>query len=162
MTCQAAAHKLRRYLEAVLGDIAESLRARVTYRPDSDYDLGEFLSAVKGRHNDLLKKAASAANSCNNSKDAQLVQDLKGQRAKVIPDQEEESWAINKLVHNNDSVTMVAADFEPVIDASRRFLELFTCGNPDCGSLIYVIGLPGKEEGLRCSCGAYSLNLQAK
>jgi hypothetical protein len=157
-----AAHKLRRYLEAVTGDIAESLRARVPYRPNSDYDLGEFLSAVKGRHSELLKKAAASADSWRNPEAAQLVQDLKDQRAKVVPAQEQESWAINKLVHNNDSVPMVGADFDSVIDASRQFLDLFTCNNPDCGSWIHVAGPPGKEEGLRCSCGSYSLNLQSK
>lgn len=157
-----AAHKLRRYLEAVTGDIAESLRARVPYRPSSSYDLGELLSAAKGRHSDLLKKAASSANSWSNSEAKQLVQDLKDQRAKVIPIQEDESWVINKLVHNNDWAQMVVGDLDPIIDASRQFLDLFTCSNPDCGSWIYVVGAPGNEEGLRCSCGTYNLNLQSK
>ncbi len=157
-----AAHKLRRYLEATAGDIAESIRARVPYRPDSSYDLGELLAAVKGRHNELLKKAAASANSWNNPQAVQQVQDLKDQRAKVIPLQEDESWVINKLVHNNDWAPMVVSDFDPVVDASRRFLDLFTCSNPDCGSWIYVVGYPGNEESLRCSCGAYNLNLQGK
>lgn len=157
-----AAHKLRRYLEAAAGDIAEFLRARVPYRPDPSYDLGELLAAVKGRHSDLLKKAAASADSWNNPRAVQVVQDLKDQRAKVIPLQEDESWAINKLVHNNDWAPMVASDFDPVVDASRRFIDLFTCGNPDCGSWIYVVGQPGNEESLRCSCGTYNLNLQRK
>jgi hypothetical protein len=158
----SAAHKLRRYLEAAAGDIAESLRAPVPYRPDSSYDLGEFLAAVKGRHGELLKKAAASANSWKNPQAVQQVQDLKGQRAKVIPLQEDESWVINKLVHNNDRAPMVVSDFDPVVDASRRFLDLFTCSYPDCESWIYVVGYPGNEESLRCSCGAYNLNLQVK
>ena len=108
-----AAHKLRRYLEAVMADIAESLRAHVPYRPDPSYDLGEFLSAVKGRHSELLKKAAASASSWKNPQAGQLVQDLKDQRAKVIPGLESESWAINKLVHDNDWATMVGSDFAP-------------------------------------------------
>jgi hypothetical protein len=157
-----AAHKLRRYLEAVAGDIAEALRARVPYRPGASYDLGELLSAVKGRHSDLLKKAAKSAASWNNAQAAQLVGDLKDKRAKTIPAQEDESWAINRLVHNNDWVPMVPGDFIPVVDASRQLLDLFTCSNPDCGSWIYVVGSPGSEESLRCSCGTYNLNLQTK
>ena len=94
-------------------DIAESLRARVPYRPGSSYDLGEFLSAVKGQHNELLGKAARSANSWKNTQAKQQVQDLKDQRARVIPVQECESWAINKLVHNNDWATMVSSDFSP-------------------------------------------------
>jgi len=157
-----AAHKLRRYLEAVTADIAESLRARVPYRPGDSYDLGEFLSAVKGRHSELLGKAAASANSWRNPHAKQLIQDLKDQRAKVIPIQEGESWAINKLVHNNDRAAMAGADFDPVLDASRQFLDLFTCSNPDCGSWIYVVGEPGNEESLRCSCGTYNLNMRTK
>jgi recombinational DNA repair ATPase RecF len=158
----AAAHKLRRYLETVAGDIAEALRARVPYRPGASYDLGELLSAVKGRHNDLLKKATKSATSWNNPQAIQLVEDLKDQRAKVIPGQEDESWVINKLVHNNDWAPMVSSDFHPVVDASHRLLDLFACSNLDCGSWIYVVGPPGNEDSLRCSCGAYNLNLQTK
>ena len=44
-----AAHKLRRNLEASMADIAASLQAKVTYRPDNNYDLGAFFSAVKSR-----------------------------------------------------------------------------------------------------------------
>ena len=91
-----------------------------------------------------------------------LVQDLRDRRAKVIPAQEDESWAINKLVHNNDWAPMAAGDFKPVIDAARQFFDLFTCSNPDCGAYIYVVGSPGREENLRCSCGVYNLNLQCK
>lgn len=157
-----AAHKLRRYLEAVAADVAEATYARVPYRPDASYDLGELLAAVKGRHSDLLGKAAASANSWSNADAKQRVQDLKDQRAKVIPAQESESWAINKLVHNNDFASMGRSDFSPVLDASRQFVDLFTCANPDCGSWIYVVGPPGSEESLRCACETYHLNLRGK
>jgi energy-coupling factor transporter ATP-binding protein EcfA2 len=157
-----AAHKIRRYLEAATADLAESLGARVTYRADANYDLGELLTAVKGRHGDLLKKAAASADSWNNTHARQRVQDIKDQRIKVIPAQECEGWAINKLVNNNDWATMGRGDFAPILDTSRQLLELFTCGNADCGSWIYVVGPPGKEDSLRCNCGSYNLNLRCK
>lgn len=158
----AAAHKLRHHLEAVTSEIAASLRAQVTYKPDASYELGDFLAAVKKRHGELLRKAKNSAGSWNNTADLQRVEDLQANRAIVIPAQETESWVINKLVHNNDGAQMTSADFRPVLDASRRFLELFQCGNPDCGSWIRVVGDRGKEESLRCSCGAYNLNLLAR
>jgi hypothetical protein len=157
-----AAHKLRRHLEAVTADLAEALYARVPYRPDASYDLGELLAAVKKRHSELLGKAAASANSWKNTQAKQQVQDLKDQRAKVIPAQEGESWAINKLVHNNDWATMGRGDFAPVLDASRQFTDLFTCINLDCGSWIYVVCQSASEESLRCTCGAYHLNLRSK
>jgi hypothetical protein len=156
----AAAHKLRRYLEATSADIAESIRGRVPYRSDAGFDLGELLDAVKGRHNDLLKKAAASANSWGNEGAKAEVQRLKDERAKVIPIQETENWAINKLVHNNDGVAMSRSDFDPVLEACRQFLSLFNCSS--CHGTIFVAGAAGNEDALRCSCGSYNLNLISK
>ena len=74
--------------------------------------------------------------------------------------QDEENWAINALVHNNDWATMSKADFAPVVEACKQFSGLFTCSNNNCDSWIYVSGLTGQEEALRCSCGALNLNLR--
>jgi hypothetical protein len=35
---------------------------------------------------------------------------------------------------------MSKADFEPVVDACKQFLDLFTCTNADCGAWIEVGG----------------------
>ncbi len=69
---------------------------------------------------------------------------------------------MNSLVHYNEWVTMTKADFLPLVEAWKRFLALFTCSNPNCDSWIYVVGHPGHEESLRCSCGTYDLNLRSK
>jgi hypothetical protein len=157
-----AAHKLRRNLEAIMPDLAEAIGAQVTFRPDARYELGELLTAVKGRHGDLLKKAANAANSWNNESDKQKIEELKKARSEALLAQDGENWAINALVHYNEWATMTRSDFEPVADASRKFLDLFSCSNPACESLIHVIGQRGQEESLRCDCNTYHLNLQAK
>lgn len=158
----AAAHKLRRNLEASLSDIAASIQGQVTYRGDNNYDLSAFFAAVKGRHSDLLKKAAASANSWNNDAARQQVEHLKVERAKAVLTQDGENWAINALVHNNDWATMSRADFEPVVEACKQFLDLFTCSNADCDGWLYVLGIPGQEQELRCSCGTFSLNLRKK
>lgn len=152
-----AAHKLRRHLEASASDIAESIGGRVPYRADASYELGVLLSAVNGRHNDLLKKAAASANSWDNDAAKKEVERLKQERSKVVPTQTTENWAINKLVHNNDGYSMSRADFSPVLDACREYLKLFHC--PTCRGMIFVSGSVGSDESLRCSCGAYNLNL---
>lgn len=157
-----AAHKLRRNLEASLGDITASIQGSVAYRGDNNYDLSAFFSAVKGRHRDLLKKAATSATSWSNDTAKAQVEALQAQRAKAILAQDGENWAINALVHNNDWAAMSKADFGPVVEACKQFLDLFTCRNPACGSWLYVLGIPGKEEELRCSCGTFSLNLRKK
>lgn len=132
------------------------------FRADNNYDLSSFFSAVKGRHRDLLKKATASANSWNNDAAKQKVEELKNERATAILAQDEENWAINALVHNNDWATMTKADFAPVVEACKQFLEMFTCSNDACDGWIYVLGIPGKEEELRCPCGGFNLNLRKK
>jgi hypothetical protein len=155
-----AAHKLRRNLEAELSEITASLQGQVTFRPDNNYDLNAFFSAVKSRHGDLLKKAAASANSWNNQAAKDQVEALKAKRFAAMLAQDGENWAINALVHNNDWATMSKADFAPVVDACKQFLGLFTCTNADCGAWIEVEGMPGNEQSLRCPCGTYNLNLR--
>lgn len=158
----SAAHKLRRNLEASMADIAEDLGARVPYRPDNSHDLGSLSNAVKGRHGELLKKAANSANSWNSEVAKEQVESLKEARTRAMEVQGDENWAINAMVHSNDWATMTKADFEPVVDACKQFLALFTCGNPQCQSWIYVSGTRGNEEDLRCSCGTLTVNLRRK
>ena len=134
----------------------------MAFRPDNNYELGDFFSAVKGRHGDWLGKAAASANSWNNDAAKQQVAALKEQRSKALLAQEGENWAINALVHHNEWAAMSKADFAPVVEACKQFLDLFTCSNPDCGSWIYVVGQPGHEEALKCKCGSLNLNLRTK
>lgn len=157
-----AAQKLRRNLEASLADIAAGIQGQVVFRADNNYDLSSFFAAVKGRHGDLLKKAAVSANSWNNETAKQEVENLKEERAKAILAQDVENWAINALVHNNDWASMSKVDFAPVIEACKEFLSLFTCSNETCDGWVYVLGIPGREQELRCPCGALTLNLRKK
>jgi recombinational DNA repair ATPase RecF len=157
-----AAHKLRRNMEASLADIAAGIQGQIVFRADNNYDLSSFFAAVKGRHGDLLKKATASANSWNNDTAKQEVEKLKAERAKAILAQDGENWAINALVHNNDWASMSKADFAPVVEACKQFLDLFTCSNATCDGWMYVLGIPGKEEELRCACGSFALNLRKK
>lgn len=158
----SAAHKLRRSLESSLSDIAASIQGQVVFRADNNYDLSSFFSAVKGRHGDLLKKASASANSWNNETAKQKVEELKAERTSAICAQDGENWTINALVHNNDWAAMTKTEFRPVVDACKQFLGVFTCSNDDCDGWIYVLGVPGNEEQLRCPCGSFELNLRKK
>jgi hypothetical protein len=106
--------------------------------------------------------AASSAQSWGNQQQAQQVEQLKQRRNAVIPEQDAESWLLNKLVHNNDWANGTEADFRPVLAAAQGFLSLFRCDNPDCESWIAVSGRPGAEDSLRCACQTYTLNLKKK
>ena len=152
-----AAHKLRRHLEASTADIAEKIGGRVAYRGHAQYDLSDFMGAVNGRLKELLGLAADSAGSFNDDVAKVVVKAKKDARSAVVPDQASEMWAINSLVHQNDWAQMSEADFRPVLESTKKFLDLYKCDNPSCGSWIRVVGQP--PEVLKCECGRYSLNL---
>lgn len=156
----SAAHKLRRGLEGELPELTEGLRGHVPFRGDGRYELGDFLGGVKGRHNDWLKKADKSARSWN--ADLAPITALQDARVTAVLAQDGEQWAINAAVHDNDWAAMTKADFQPVVQAWRELLALFRCGNAECESWIAVTGAPGREDALRCDCGAYNLNLITK
>ncbi len=158
----AAAARLRRNLESIMTELAAALRGHVVYRPEANYDLGELLGAVKGRHGKWLKDAANSANSWNNAAAKERIASLKQARSEGVLTQQEENWAVNSAVHFNTWASLSKADFLPVLDAWKQFLALFSCENPSCESWIYVVGAPGHEEALRCGCGSYDLNLRSK
>ena len=156
----AAAACLRRNLESIMTDLAANIHGQVAFRPDGNYELGELLSAVKGRHGKLLAKASASADSWKNTAGKKRVAALKKERAAAVLAQEGENWTVNSAVHFNEWATFSKADFLPVVEAWKQFLALFRCTNPDCSSWIYVSGPPGNEEALRCSCGTFDVNLR--
>ncbi|GBG39354.1 ATP-binding protein [Mycobacterium montefiorense] len=157
-----AAHKLRRNLEASMGDIVAALQGKVIYRPDNNYELGSLFAAAKSRYGDLLKKAGVSAENWSNQAGKQQVEDLKAARQQAMLAQDGENWAINALVHNNDWAAMAKEDFVPVVTACKDFIDLFRCSNSACGGWLYVNGFPGREDALRCPCGTLNLNLRTK
>lgn len=158
----AAAARLRRNLESSMTELAMAIRAQVTIRPDSRYELGELLSSVKGRHAKLLKAAAAAAESWQNIDAAEHVKALKDARSAAVLAQEGENWVVNTAVHYNEWAALSVPDFAPVVDAWEEFMALFSCDNEACTSSIYLSGTVGQEDSLRCNCGAYDLNLRRK
>jgi hypothetical protein len=158
----AAAACLRRSLESTMSDLASSLRGSVPYRQESNHDLGELLSSVKGAHSKWLKAASNSANSWNNEADKTRVDALKDKRSVAVLAHENEGWAVNSVVHYNEWANLNEADFRPVVDACKEFVALFSCSNDACQSFIAVSGAPGHEESLRCGCGTYNLNLTLK
>ena len=155
-----AAGRLRRHMEFVAGELADQLAARVPYRGDSSYDLGVLLSAVIGRHGDLLKLAAGAANKWNNEDAKAKVQALKNSRKEALAAYHGEQWVVNKTIHFNDWADFSRSEFREVVDAFKRLLAELRCSA--CESWLYVMPKGGTPESLRCPCGAVMVNLKVK
>ncbi len=155
-----AAARLRRNLESALAGLAEELGGLVPFRAAGGWDLGELMSAVKGRYGKLLKAAAAAANSWNDEDARERVEDAKQKWAAASFLQESEQWAVNPAVHYNEWANFASEDFRPVVEACRSFLDLFRCVN--CGTQVHVSRTNGRDESVRCTCGAISFDLVGK
>jgi energy-coupling factor transporter ATP-binding protein EcfA2 len=156
-----AAGRLRRHLEYVAADLADELGAKVKFRADGGYDMGELLSAVISRQGELLKLAAKAAKSWDDQEQAKKVEELQKARAAILAAKGGEEWVVNKAIHYNEWADLSRNDFTPVVGTFRQLLQQFRCAKPKCDSWLSVT--PRNEPvDLRCSCGTLRLNLKEK
>ena len=155
-----AAARLRRHMEYVAGDLADQLAARPPFRGDFSYDLGDLLPAVIGRHGDLLKLAAKAANTWNDEDGKAKVKALKTARAEALSAYGGEEWVVNKAVHFNEWANFTSAELQEVVEAFKRILGELRCSS--CESYLYVTPRKGDPDSLRCRCGSVMLSLTPK
>lgn len=156
----AAAH-LRRHLEYVAADLADELGAKVKFRADGGYDMGELLSSVIARQGELLKQAAKAAKSWGDDEQVKKVEEFQKARTAILAAKGGEEWVVNKAVHYNEWANLSRNDFLPVVSAFKELLQQFRCAKPKCDSWLSVT--PRNEPvDLRCSCGTVRLNLKEK
>ena len=148
-------------MEYVAAELADELGAKVAYRGDGAYDMGELLSAVIGRQAKLLKRAAKAAKSWEDADAIEKVEKLLRARAMILRDKEAEQWIINKAVHYNGWVDLSKKDFAPVVEAFKKLLHQFRCERPNCNSWL---SLDHKKNptGLSGACCKFHINLREK
>ena len=157
-----AAGRLRRHMEYIAGELADQLGARPPFRGDFSYDLGDMLPAVIGRHGELQKLAAKAANAWNDEDAKAKVEALKTARSEALSSYGGEAWVVNKAVHWNEWANFTKAEFQEVVEAFKGLLVQLRCSKPACESWLYVTPKKGDEETLRCRCGSVNVNLRVK
>lgn len=156
-----AAGRLRRHLEYVSADLADELGAKVSFRADGGYDMGELLSAVIGRQGELLKWAAKAAKSWDDKEQIARVDALQKARQEILMAKEGEQWVINKAIHYNEWADLTKNDFKPVVTSFRQLIQQFRCDKPKCDSWLSLTPRNDPVD-LRCACGNFRLNLKEK
>lgn len=157
----AAAGRLRRHLEYVAADLADELGAKISFKGDGGYDMGELLSAVIGRQGELLKKAEKAAKSWDDAEEQAKVGELQRARTEILVTYSGEQWIINKAIHYNEWADLSREDFTPAVMAFRHLLEQFRCQKPKCNSWLALNPRKNPVD-LRCTCGSFRLNLSQK
>jgi recombinational DNA repair ATPase RecF len=159
---RAAAGLLRHYLEFVAADISTRLRARVEFRADGLYQLGDLLPPAISQFKRMLNRGKLAAQSWGQNSAVDSITARERDFADKVRASCVEQWQINAAVHYNSWSNLSAADFAPVVTNYRALMEAFSCAEPQCGSLFYLIPERGDTETLRCACGNTSINLVSK
>ena len=155
-----AAALLRRYLEYISVVLADNLRAKVEYRGDANYDLGDLLPPTLSRWKNRLEKGIKSAVHWGHD-DVKLVLKTKLADAKSLSQKTSaEQWTINKSVHFNEWENFTKTDFKEVGDSFKALLNRIRCPNQKCGGYPYVTPRKGTSEQLRCSCGTININLK--
>jgi hypothetical protein len=156
-----AAGRLRRHLEYVAADLADELGAKVKFKSDGGYDMGELLGAVIGRQGELLKFASKAAVSWDDAEQITRVETLQKRRSEILAASSSEQWVINKAIHYNEWADLSRDDFKPVVTAFRDLLKQFRCEKAKCDSWLSLTPKNDPVD-LRCSCGSFRLNLKER
>ena len=156
-----AAARLRRHLEYVAADLAHELGAKVKFRADGGYDMGELLSSVIARQGELLKQAAKAAKSWGDDEQIKKVEEFQKARTAILTAKGGGEWVVNKAIHYNEWANLSRNDFTPVVRTFKDLLQQFRCAKPKCDSWLSVT--PRNEPvDLRCACGTVRFNLKEK
>lgn len=156
-----AAARLRRHLEWIAGELADELGAKVAYKGDGAYDMGELLSAVIGKQGELLKRAENVARSWGNDDEVAAIKAMRQTRSEILDAKGGEEWIINKAVHYNEWAEFSVEEFEPVVNTFHKLLSQFRCERGNCNSWLSLSPKVNPSD-LRCACGSVRLNLRMK
>lgn len=156
----SAAGRLRRGSEQFFAEVCDALGARVEYKLNSQWELGDFLPAAMERYRDLLKLAKNAANSWGDNDCFEMLQECDSARAQVYARSSAEQWAVNVNVHYNNWASFSANDFRPVAEAFQDLYQLFLCSK--CGGMLRLATSGKTPMTVRCNCGQVDWNLTNK
>ncbi len=157
---RSAAALLRHQLEHLSGEYCTELRARVEYRGDGKYELGDLLPSAIGEMKRLLKAAKSAAQSWVKPELVKQIGEHEAAFTQLVTNALVEQWQINTAVHYNAWENFARQDFEPVVAAFKALATGFTC--TQCATMIHLVKDGPNPNALRCDCGTINFSLVSK
>ncbi|HTQ12524.1 MAG TPA: ATP-binding protein [Rhizomicrobium sp.] len=157
---RTAAGALRHHLEHLAGEYCGNIGARVEFRGDGRYELGDLLPSAVGMMNALYKEAKSAANSWGNADLVKAIGEREGLFGAAAKAALGEQWQINPAIHYNEWANFSKQDFAPVVETFKALVAQFSC--PKCDGPLYLVKNNQKRDSLRCACGAQMFSLVSK
>lgn len=159
---RSAASLLRHYLEYISADISHKLRARVEFRGDAQFMLGDLLPAATSQFTKLLDEGVKAANSWGKTELEEKLKQQKTDFKTLITNSQMEQWQTNAAIHYNEWANLEGKDFAPVASAFKALINGFCCTEEGCNSVLYLVPERGDKETMRCACGTTNVNLKKK
>ena len=156
----SAAGKLRRNSEEFFGMICDGIQAKVPFKLNAKWELGDFLPAAKGKYRSLLKKAKAAAQSWSDEDKFDMLNEVDSTVGQIYSRSGAEEWNLNASVHYNNWANLSKNDFGPVVDAFKDLYSLFICNK--CGSMLHIASKGMKHVAVRCNCGKVDWSLIKK
>jgi hypothetical protein len=153
----SAAAKLRRNSEYFFERACDYLLAKVIYKGDGRWELGDYLPAAIEAYKKYLNKAKNAARRWGNEKTFQELEELESVSSAIIKRSQIEQWGINENVHYSKWGDFSKNDFVPIMEAFKDLHDLFKCSK--CQGLLFVTLKDKEPQDLRCLCGKVNYNL---
>ena len=135
-------------------------RARVEFRGDGQYDLGDLLPHVLKEWKKKLEDGEKSAAHWDRKEEEEALAAKRAEAKNLIAKTSAEQWIINPSVHYNKWANFEKHEFQEVVDAFKELLENLRCENESCKSYLYVSPPKGRAEEIRCNCGITNINLK--
>lgn len=156
----SSATKLRRGSEEYFSKVCDALGAKVPFKLNGRYELGDLMQGAMSRYSQILKLAKQAAQSWGHQEMSEKLNEIESIKSSIYQRTTAEQWAVNPNVHYNEWANFSRNDFVPVKDAFHDLFNLFQCST--CESILRVLFDGTVEATLQCSCGKVSWNLKSK
>lgn len=155
-----AAHQTRRMAEWFLREACDRLDAKVPFKANSRWTLGDFQQGVISRYKSLVREAKAAEESWG--RDIGHFEDLDDEMTDIANRIATHGTALNPNIHWNESDRDFAhctpAELEPAVAVYRDLFDILWC--EDCNSCISVAQEGDSDVSVRCHCAAIEWNLR--
>jgi DNA repair exonuclease SbcCD ATPase subunit len=154
------AHQTRRMAEWFLREACDRLDAKVPFKANSRWTLGDFQQGVISRYKSLVKEAKAAEQSWG--RDIDQFEDLDDEMTDIADRIGTYGAALNPNIHWNESdrdfANCTPAELEPAVKVYQDLFDALWC--EDCNSCMSVVQEGNSDVSVRCNCAAINWNLK--
>ncbi|TKR27981.1 AAA family ATPase [Natronomonas salsuginis] len=154
-----AAHQTRRMAEWFLREVCDRIDAKVPFKANSRWTLGDFQQGVISRYKSLVREAKAAEQSWG--RDIAHFEDLDDEMTNIADRIATDGTALNPNIHWNESdrdfANCTPAELEPAVTVYRDLFNLLWC--EDCNSCISTVQEGNSDVSVRCNCSSINWNL---